>query len=497
MLNYLKNAANVAYTANGAKVNATTGSALLDFFAQGGAMRSMSDSNKIASFTKAFAEDATLALRALFYFRDVREGQGERNTFRVLTRYLADYHTDSMKQNLIWVPVFGRWDDMYAFVGTRLETEAFNVITRQFYQDIDSQNPSLLGKWLKSENASSYETKQLAKLTRKYLGLSPRQYRKSLSSLRARIQIVESKMSANEWTHIEYSKLPSQAGNKYRQAFFNHDLDGYTSFLNSLKKGEVKVNTKTLYPYEVIRDLFTGQMETTGSVYNPGTRRLPANQEDAINTLWNNLPDYFGKDADNSIVVADTSGSMRGLPIQIAVSLGIYAAERNRGQFHNHFITFSGRPQLVELQGTGVCEKVRNMAKADWGSNTNIEAVFDLILNTAIVNKVSQDEMIDRIIIISDMQFDSARGGERNQSKLFDEIRQRYENAGYQMPSLVFWNVNAYTGNQPAKMTDEGVQLVSGASANNFTNILKLKTLSAYELMMSTLTKERYSVINA
>jgi hypothetical protein len=497
MLNELKNATNVSFTTNGARSYATTGSATLDFFAKGGALRSTTDAEKIALFTRAFSEDATLALKALFYFRDIRGGQGERNTFRVIVRYLADYHTESMRKNLGWIPMFGRWDDLYVFVGTRLEKTALDFIASQFRQDIDAEHPSLLGKWLKSENASSLETKRLAKLTRQTLGLTPRAYRKALSGLRERIQIVESRMSANEWNNIAYDKLPSQAGLRYRQAFYRHDEAGYSAFVQSLVRGEKKVNTKALYPYEVIRDLFTGGMAiATGRQYNVETRTLSAVQEDLLNATWANLPDYIGEDADNSLVVADTSGSMRGLPIQIATSLAIYAAERNTGQFNNHFISFSNEPALIELQGTGVCEKVRNVAKTNWGGNTNIEAVFDLILKTAVDGNLAQDEMIDRVFIISDMQFDSAtRGG--NDRVLFENIKERYARAGYKMPSLVFWNVNAYAGNQPARMTDTGVQLVSGASPSIFTSLLRGRDLTPYQLMLDKLLSDRYSVIEA
>jgi hypothetical protein len=304
-------------------------------------------------------------------------------------------------------------------------------------------------------------------------------------------------MSANEWNNIAYDKLPSQAGLRYRQAFYRHDEAGYSAFVQSLVRGEKKVNTKALYPYEVIRDLFTGGMAiATGRQYNVETRTLSAVQEDLLNATWANLPDYIGEDADNSLVVADTSGSMRGLPIQIATSLAIYAAERNTGQFNNHFISFSNEPALIELQGTGVCEKVRNVAKTNWGGNTNIEAVFDLILKTAVDGNLAQDEMIDRVFIISDMQFDSAtRGG--NDRVLFENIKERYARAGYKMPSLVFWNVNAYAGNQPARMTDTGVQLVSGASPSIFTSLLRGRDLTPYQLMLDKLLSDRYSVIEA
>ncbi len=495
MLNHLKAATNVAYTENGARAFATTQSALLDMFAQGGALRNRSDSDKIKLFTKAFAENATLALRMLFYFRDVRGGQGERNTFRVVVRYLADHHTDAMKKNLGFISFFGRWDDLYAFVGTKLEKDAFAIIASQFRQDVGSERPSLLGKWLKSENASSYETKTLAKKTREALDLTPRQYRKALSALRSRIAIVESQMSANEWTDIDYSKLPSQAGLRYRQAFYRHDLEGYQGYIDSLKRGDagVKVNTKTLYPYEIVHEIMSGKVRI-GNKYNVqfGT----AANEDMLDVMWANLPDYFDGNTENSLVVVDTSGSMCGLPIEIAISLGIYAAERNKGKFHNHFMTFSNRPQLVELQGTGLVERVRNMSQANWDMNTDIKKVFDLVLKTAVENNLPQDEMIGRIYIVSDMEFDGCVNGGNNQS-LFQTIESEYRAAGYKMPNLVFWNVNARGAQFPTTMTATGVQLVSGASPSIFTNLLKGSMLSPYELMLDVINSERYGVISA
>lgn len=497
MLNQLKAATNVATTENGARAFATTQSALLDFFSQGGALRNRSDSDKISLFTKAFAEDPTLALRSLFYFRDVRGGQGERNTFRVIAKYMADRHTDSMRKNLALVPYFGRWDDLYAFVGTRLENEAFEIIARQFGEDVRNEHPSLLAKWLKSENASSFETKRLAKKTREALGLTSAAYRKTLSALRKRISIVEQQMSEKNWDEIDYSKLPSGASLRYRQAFYRNDTDRYQSYIDSLKRGDagVKVNVKTLYPYEIVHEIMGSGMTYLGSKYFASTRENIANA-DMLDAMWKNLPDYFGGNEDNSLVVVDTSGSMAGLPMEIAISLGIYAAERNTGKFHNHFMTFSSRPQLVELQGTDIVERVRNMSRADWGGNTNIEAVFNLVLDTAIKNSLSQDEMVERIFIVSDMEFDRcATGG--NDVSLFQAIERKYMAAGYRLPALVFWNVNARNAQYPMTMNKTGVQLVSGASPSIFTNLLKGKMLTPYEMMLEVINDERYGDITA
>ena len=497
MLNYLKDATNISFTENGARSYDTTGSSVLDFFSQSGALRSVPEAQKIALFVGAFYEDPTLALKALFYTRDVRGGLGERDTFRIIARYLADRHTNEMKKNLEFIPEFGRWDDLYAFVGTRLEKDALALIKNQFVTDIHSEKPSVLGKWMKSENASSKETERLGKITRKFLGLSPKEYRKALSDLRSRSNVLERTISKNEWANVEYDKIPSQAGIKYRDAFIRHDGERYMEFIGAVVNGEKSINAGTLYPYEVIRDLFTGGMANGAEgKFNTGTQMLSPDAEDAINALWNNLPDYFDGESDNSLTVVDTSGSMLGLPIQTAISLAIYAAERNKGLFHNHFMTFSEKPQLREIRGTGVCEKVRNMATSDWGSNTNIEAVFDLILRTASAYNLPQEEMVDRVFIISDMQFDGSveRG---NDKALFATIKENYESYGYTMPCLTFWTVNSYPGSSPARMTDTGVQLVSGSSASTFTNLLKGKSMTAYDLMLMILNNERYSAISA
>jgi Domain of unknown function (DUF2828) len=483
MLNYLKEETNYAYTENGALSRATTGSSLLDFFAQAGAMRKRSEQDIINAFTEAFSEDKLLALKALFYFRDIREGQGERRLFRVIAKYLANFHTDVMEKNLHLIPEYGRWDDLYVFFGTKLEDKVGQLIKEQFEKDIKSEYPSLLGKWLKSENTSSQESRVLAKMTRKILGLSPRQYRKALTSLRKKIDIVEAKMSANEWNEIKFEHVPSQAMLKYRNAFNRHEPKRYQEYLISLSKGETKVNTKTLYPYQLVNKVGIGYLRF---------KNLSIEEEQLLNEMWNNLPDYIGNKKENSIAVVDTSGSMYGTPLEVAISLGLYMAERNKGKFHNHFITFSERPQLQEIKGVTFCEKVRNMAKADWGMSTNIESVFNLILNTAIKHNLPQEEMIKKIYIISDMEFNYCVDG-GNDKTLFENIREKYNRYGYELPKLVFWNVDARNKQFPVTMNDTGVQLVSGFSPTLFEQVMSGK--EAYDLMLDTLNSPRYDAI--
>lgn len=493
MLDALKNELNVAHTLNGAKAFATTNSSLLDFFAAGGAMRSRPEPDIIRLFSKAFAEDALLALKALFYFRDIRGGQGERRTFRTILRHLAeqDYTAAIMRKNIGLIPLFGRWDDLYEFQGTRLEKDAFELMKLTFLVDLTTDKPTLLGKWLKSENASSPITKKQAKFTREHFGLSERNYRKALSKLRHQIKIVEREMSAREWGSIEYDKLPSKAGMNYRKAFMRHDEERYREFLGAVKKGEAKINAKTLYPYEIVEQV----------LYKRDT-------DSVLDLMWNALPDYTEGKKENSIVVCDTSGSMSGRPLAVAISLAMYLAERNEGAYHNHFMTFSSTPKLVAVQGNTLYEKVFNISRAEWQQNTDIEAVFDLILSTALKFRLSQEQIVQKIYIVSDMEFDAANTKvegtgwssrravrtEAENTQLFRNIEAQFTVRGYKMPQLVFWNVDAKTEQFP-EVNRQGVQLVSGCSPSLFKSLMKEEFVSPYELMLEVLNDERYNAV--
>lgn len=514
-MNGLKDATNLTHTENGALTHKTTKSNLLDMFAMGAAMRNRSDADVILMFRKAFDENPVYALKCLFYIRDIRGGQGERRFFRVCMKDLASYNTDAARRNLIHVPEFGRWDDLYTFIGTPLETEALSVIKHQLALDVQCKTPSLLAKWLPSENASSGKTKHNARLTRRYLGWTPREYRKTLSELRKRINVLERLMSEGRWDEIEFDKIPSKAGMKYKNAFARHDIErmkmnkDVVSYKDFAKDTTTKVNAKTLYPYECVAEAMKimGAFNYWGrskGVALDDTNRLMTNK------YWDNLEDYFNKATFNGMAIVDTSGSMCGCdasaPINVALSLGMYCAEKSSGPFANHFITFSSRPTFVEVEGVDFCDKVYRMSQADWGINTNVEAAFDLMLNTAIRHNCSQDEIPQNLIIISDMEFDSCAtsgpvsggrygGGNRITSKdtLFEAMSKKWANNGYQMPHLVFWNVNARQNNIP--MLGNGpVSYVSGFSPSIFETIMSGKT--GYMLMMEKLDSPRYSAIH-
>ena len=497
LLNSMKQASNFTRTENGAITHKTTESALLDMFAMGGAMRQRSVGDVTLMFKKAYQENPKYALKCLFYLRDVRGGQGERRFFRECMKWLAKNDSAAAKRNLQYVAEFGRWDDLYCFVGTSLEKDAFKILKEQFILDLNCKTPSLLAKWLKSENATSEESRKLGELTVRYFGYTPKQYRKHLSTLRERIRVLERLMSQSRWNEIEFDKIPSKAGLKYKNAFARRDIikAKYEKFA---KSENTKVNAGTLYPYEVVEkaiNLMNSRWYCRGSeVALDNVDRL------MINKYWDNLTDYFNGSKLNALCMVDTSGSMHGTPINVATSLGLYCAEKAGGPFANHYISFSVYPQLIECEGVDFCDKVDRIVRTNLCQNTNIEAAFDMLLNTAMSNRLSQDELPDTIIVISDMEFDSAtwqyrscsgRGAEGAET-LMEGIARKWRANGYKVPHLIYWNVNARQNNIP--MLGVGrVSFVSGFSPSIFQSIVTGKT--GYDLMLETLEKDRYKVI--
>lgn len=504
LLNAMQEVNNRKIGENGDHVYSSTMNGLMDLFAFGGAYRSRNEEDCILLFNKALNEDETLALKCLFYLRDCRGGQGERRFFRVVARWLANNHTEMMARNLEQIPVMGRWDDLYEFVGTPLEAKAFSIMYHQLALDLECKTPSLLAKWLKSENASSLRTCALGEKTRKAFNMTPRQYRKVLSIMRDKIRIVERLMSENRWDEIEFDKIPSKAGFIYRNAFARHDLirEKYEKFA---KDKSTKVNAKTLYPCEVISKAIS---------YANRCYYIKVNLEDTerimINKYWDNLSDYFHDAVFNGVAVVDTSSSMRSSyngtnikPIDVAIALGMYCAEKcnPKSPWHGNYISFSRNAKLVPIEGVDFVDKVQRIYSANLCENTNIESVFDLILSLAVKNNVPQSEMPENIIIISDMEFDEARGchvffGGRDVEgiqSVMEKCMNRYQMAGYKCPKLVFWNVNARNNTIPMK--DNGyVSFVSGFSPVLFEQVMSGKT--GLDLMLDKLNSERYAEVN-
>lgn len=496
-MNGLRQNTNFTLTENGAVTHKSTLNGLMDLFALGGAYRSRSDEDCITLFIRAFDEDPAHALKCLFYLRDVRGGQGERRFFRVVTRWLAINRTEVMQRNLQYVPEFGRWDDLYTFVGTPLEDAAFSIMYHQLALDVKCNTPSLLGKWLKSENTSSKESRKLGEKTRIAFGMSPKQYRKTLSILRSRIRIVEKLMSENRWDEIEFDKIPSKAGLIYRNAFARRDLikEKYATFA---KNKETTVKAGALYPHDIAHRAFGPS----------GRLGLEEPERIMLQKYWDALPNYYGDHEENAIAVVDVSGSMCGTPMEAAVSMGAYVADKSHGPFAGHFITFSGRPELIPFEGADIVDKFQRCTRASWSMNTNLEAVFDLLLQSAIKHKCSQEDMPDRLYIFSDMEFDQCmtRGPVHDGWRYNDEfslsnnyevetlmegIAKKWQSYGYQLPSVVFWNLNARHDNIPA--IGPGFSYVSGFSPVMMQTILSGK--DGVDLMLEKLDSERYACI--
>lgn len=481
LMTALKNENNFTLTENGGVTAKSTMSKVYDMFALGGAYRQRTNEDILNLFTSAFKEDKLLAMKCLFYLRDVRGGQGERRFFRVAMKYLANKEPDLVKALIDLIPEYGRWDDLYEIFDTPVENYAARLMYDQIAKDLKTENPSLLAKWLKSENTSSAESRRLAAKTRQHFNMSPERYRKMLSSLRKKINIVESKMSSNDWKSIEYDKIPSKASANYSKAFDRHDHKRFSEFVSNDKQ---KVNTSTLYPYEIVckaRSFYGGNNV----------------ERDFINKLWENYRNS-NKYEFNSLVVVDTSASMTwgtssAKPIDVATSLGIYAAEKLTGPFAGHYISFSRNPRLVEVTGCDFVTKVKQIVSADLCENTDIEKTFDMILQTCVKYDLKQKDLPKSIIVISDMEFDTATRCGYKYGTDMDVINKKWALFGYETPNLVFWNVNARNDRIP--MTEkEGVTFVSGCSPVIFDMVMKGKT--GFDLMIDTLDSERYKPIS-
>lgn len=492
LVNALNNQSNYKYTENGGLTHASTLNKVYDLFSFGGAYRQRSESDCILLFKNAYEENPELALKCLFYLADIRGGQGERRFFRLCYNWLAKNYPDAALRNMELIPEYRRWDDLYCLVDTKLENAMFAFIKKQLLLDLECKTPSLCGKWLHSENCSSKEHRALGNKTRCAFDMNHKQYRQMLSLLRKRINIVERLMSSNQWDKIEFDKLPSKAGLKYKNAFARRDIikAKYEKFAKDVT---TKVNADTLYPYEVVSQAI--QLMGSGSWTNHNVSRNNVDRL-MINKYWDNLTDYFNGKSLNALCMIDTSGSMtcggskEAKPIDVATSLGLYCAERCNGPFKNMYISFSSRPQLIKTEGIDFCDKVDRIVRTDLCENTNIEAAFDMLLNTAIQNHVPQKDMPKNIIVISDMEFDSCQGYHHRGETDLEMIARRWKIAGYEFPHMIYWNVNARNNNIP-QLGAGRISYVSGFSPAIFEMVMSMK--SGIDLMLEKLNSERYA----
>ena len=462
-------------TENGMATNSTSLNACVDLFFNIGAMRGQDKQRLIATFSKAFNEDPKRAMKLLFWARDVRGGAGERQVFKDILVYLAENHDLVLRPNLHLISEYGRWDDLLALAGTYLEKDAFTLIS-----DALIAENGLAAKWMPRKGA-------VAEKLRKFTGMSPKQYRKSLVGLTS---VVETKMCAKDWNSIDFGKLPSVASARYQKAFGKNAYESYSAYIASLVKGEAKINAGAVYPYDIITSLERGNATVA-------------------NEQWKALPNYLEGANDMILPVVDVSGSMSSPAggsktvtcMNVAISLGLYISERNVGPFKDAFITFSSKPQLQVLSGS-LNDRYTQMSDSDWGMSTDLEATFKLILDQATKHKLSQDKMPNKILILSDMEFNQATGGGgwRNEGGKWNPTAQQmietmYSDAGYKVPQIVYWNIQSRNGGVPVAFDAKGTALVSGFSPAIMTSLLGGDIESPQQIMDKTILSERYAPV--
>ncbi|MBQ7577060.1 MAG: DUF2828 family protein [Synergistaceae bacterium] len=474
MLEQLKNEANLTLTENFAVTYKSAGNECLDLFATIGALRNSEPEQIQLRFMRAFAENPDLALRTAFYARDIRQGLGERKVFRVILEWLAKNNPDSITENIALIPEYGRWDDLLCLLDTNCRNYALNLIKSNLESD------SLISKWLPSINASSQQTRHYAHIIAKFLEMNSKQYRQLLTGLRAKLDLIENNLREKNYT-FDYSKQPSKAMFKYRQAFIRNDGKRYNKFLEDVAQGKSSMNTGTLAPYEIILPFVRWKKD-----------EISESERKAINTTWEALEDFTN--GENALAVIDGSASMYRKdeiisPISVALSLGIYFAERSTGEFHNHFITFSENPQLVAIKGNDIYERVNYCKSFDEIANTNLQKVFELILNTAVKNNIPPEQMPARLYIISDMEFDSCT--EDSSLTNFEYAKKIFSEHNYNLPQIIFWNADSRHLQQPVTFNEQGVCLVSGVSPRVFA-MIKRVDLTPLKFMLDILNSERY-----
>ena len=498
-LEKLKEENNFTETENGALAHKTTLSAVYDMFAFGGAYRKRSDDDCILLFKNAYENNPSLAIKCLFYLRDIRGGQGERRFFRTCYHWFAKNYPEIARKYIELIPEYGRYDDLYSLIDTPLEMDTLDFISKQLKLDLESlargenEGVSLLAKWLKSENASSPASKYLGNKTREYLKLSHKQYRKALSALRSRINIVEKLMSENRWDEIKFDKIPSKAGLIYRNAFAQKDIiaEKYKTFMADRTS---KVNAKSLYPYEIVRQV-TSKITNH---YPINELHLTETEREALQKYWDNQNDYLEGKRNKSLCIVDTSGSMTCSagsvkPIDVAISLGMYCAERIGEPFKDYFISFSERPNLIKVEGTDFADKVFRIYNQNLCANTNLNAVFEMLKDIIVKNDLPASSLPETLIVISDMEIDCGsylRSKDQAETEM-EKIRNEWAMSGLRLPKLVYWNVDARNN----IILDGGskVTYVSGCSPVIFKSVITGK--SGMQLMLDILESDRYAAI--
>lgn len=467
------------YTENSCVTNTTSSMATTDFFFHIGGCRGKEQEYLAQVFSKAYAHEALDATKLLFWSRDVRGGLGERQIFRDILSYMTTIpeYSNVLYQNIPLIPVYGRWDDLFVLFDTPYEQRALKVIEMGL-----NAEDALCAKWMPREKSSK---QAFAKKIRNFMNLSPKAYRTLLSSL---TNVVETQMCSKDWSSIDYDKLPSVAIKNYRKAFERNAPLAWAQFIKELEQGTKTVNASALYPH----DLVYAVMEEHQSL----------EEVTLLNKQWESLPNYLANNSKRILPIVDTSGSMYSgygegklTPIFISISLGLYIAERNEGPFKDYFMTFSEKPAIQKVEGNSLVEKVGNLKSADWGYCTNIEAVFDKILNTALSWNLNPSDLPTTVLVLSDMEFDQAMNADNTAYK---SVQKKWFEAGLfdYLPEIIFWNLNSRSSNFPVKFDDRGTALISGFSPAVLKHLLTDGDMTPESIMRNVIDSERYKILS-
>lgn len=466
---------NDTFTENGMLTHSTSSNSCLDFFFVAGALRKEKDENRIYSyFIEAYKENPLTAMKILFWARDIRGGAGERRLFRVILSNIPVSNKKLIQDvllNLEHVPEYGRWDDLVYIMFNSKVIEIKTKILSLIKEALINKN-GLCAKWMPRKG---YE----AKVIREYLKLSPKEYRKLIVSL---TDVVEQKMCKKEWNKIEFKKVPSLAISRYNKCFYKNTLERYKEYVESLVNNTTKINVGAIYPYDILKSLNQSNSATTDEI---------------CQQQWINLPNYMENSTNFKVLpLIDVSGSMSvsvsgsTTAMDIAVSLGLYLSERNDSDFKNYFITFSSVPELVKIKGDTLKSKFSSIIRSNWDMTTDLLSAFNLILNKAVKDKVKPEDMPTHLLILSDMEFNSAM---KNRNAI-ESIRKLYKKYGYEIPNVVFWNLNSRHSNFPIKYDENNVALISGFSPSIVKSVLS-GNINPIDSVMVTVNSDRYNLI--
>lgn len=489
-------------TENGALSFPTTDDARLDLFFK--TVRGINVTDLYQLIEKSWEISKRDTLRTMFYVRDCRGGKGEKKIFWHFMIWLWDNHREYFINNMHCVPHYGSFKDLKRIMESHDEDGSLMCVARtavggalsktviSFWCDVikkdtesmDSGNPiSLAAKWIPIQDTRFC----------KEMGLTHKNFRKAIRALRDKLDIVECKMSANEWEKITFERVCSLSMKKYSSSFKKHCEERFSEYLKSVKKGEKKMNVSQLYPSDISRELLN---EPTAASCD----------EETLNIAWEQLLLKTRKNLSSKFLcVVDTSGSMNGMPLQVAVSLGLFLSELYpESTFYRKFITFSNSPKLQTAEGNTLKERIMNISKSEWSMNTDLQKVFDLVLSSS-----KPEDHPDVLIILSDMQFDEAVKENRSQCWGIQEeenekkeeltnlaaIEEKYKKAGIKRPKLIFWNLREGTVDFPANTSTPNCALVSGYSPSILETLLDTGDITPMNVFRRTIDSYRYDMV--